>query len=55
MTQERILQLAYNAQLEIWAKEKDILDKLPDNKISKYREQKAWNDLKEIEKMMKTA
>lgn len=52
MTQERILELAYDAQLAIWAKEKEHLDNLPDNPFTQAREQRAWNELQIIRAMM---
>lgn len=52
MTEERIYNLAWSQQLMIWGKEKEILDKLPDNEITKLREQNAYKKLKEIEEMM---
>lgn len=53
MTEERIYNLAWSQQLMIWGKEKDALDRLPDNEIAKLRERKAYERLIEIENMMK--
>jgi len=53
MTEERIYNLAWSQQLMIWGKEKDALDRLPDNEISQIRERKAYERLIEIETMMK--
>ena len=49
MTTERILNLAWRSQLEIWAKEKEILEHNPLDAIAILRERKAWKELKEIE------
>lgn len=53
MTEERIYKLAWMKQLDIWEKEKDALDRLPDNEITRAREEKAYKRLIEIENMMK--
>lgn len=53
MTEERIYNLAWSQQLMIWGKEKDALDRLPDNEIAQIRERKAYERLIEIENMMK--
>ena len=48
MTQERILKLAYHAALDIWAREQEHLDELPDNPYTQARERKAWAEMEEI-------
>lgn len=52
MTEQKIYELAWSQQITIWGKEKEALDRLPDNEVTKERERNAWNRLKEIEKMM---
>ena len=54
MTEERIYKLAWSQQLMVWGKEKDALDRLPDNEIAQIRERKAYERLIEIENMMKS-
>ena len=53
MTEEKIYDLAWSQQLNIWGKEKDALDRLPDNAITQAREREAYQKLIEIEEMMK--
>lgn len=51
MTEKRLLEFAYQGALEIWGK---IYDKLNEDKDNKYlieQEKKAWQELKEIEKL----
>ena len=52
MTQKRILELAWQAQIQIWSREHDILIDHPDDIIARYKEEKAYRELREIEKMM---
>ena len=52
MTEKMIYELAWNQQINIWGKEKEMLDQMPDNEITQMRERNAWGKLQEIEKMM---
>lgn len=52
MTTYNILKYAYNGALAAWAKEKEILDRNPDNIIAQYKEKKKWTDLQEIREML---
>lgn len=52
MTQKRVLELAYFQALSNWGKEKDRLEALPDNEITKSRERKAYNELVEISELL---
>lgn len=52
MTEQKIYKLAWSQQMTIWGKEKEVLDRLPDNEVTQERERNAWKRLKEIEKMM---
>lgn len=52
MTEQKIYELAWSQQIMIWGKEKEALDRLPDNEVTQTRERNAWNSLKAIEKMM---
>lgn len=53
MTYERLVKLAYNGALERWGNENDKLNKDPNNNITKLHERSAWNELQEIEKILK--
>lgn len=53
MSQFKILNLAYMAQLEIWHKEREFLEEFPNNEFAQVREKKAWDELNEISEMMK--
>lgn len=53
MTQERIMELAWNTLLMRWGKEKDFFDEHPDNEIAKYRMEKAWDEMKELEAIIR--
>lgn len=48
MTQKRIVMLAYQAALEIWNRELEHLQELPDNPFTQARERKAYAELEEI-------
>ena len=52
MTQERILELAYDRALELWTIENLKLKKDRENRIIKYREQKYWEELEEINRLL---
>lgn len=52
MTEQKIYELAWSQQITIWGKEKEALDRFPDNEMTQTRERNAWNNLKEIEKLM---
>ena len=45
---KRIIDLAYNGALNIWANEKQYLEKMPDNLLCQLREKNAWDELQEI-------
>lgn len=49
MTQLRILELAWNAALDKWARAHDELEKMPDNKVRQVREGRAYKELQEVE------
>ena len=53
LTELRILQLAKKGALEQWSKEQEILKRNPDNDLTKRREQKSWEELKKIEKILR--
>ena len=53
MKEERLYKLAHEMLLMKWSKEKDFLEKHPNNEISKSRENKLWNELLELEKGLK--
>lgn len=52
MTQKKILDYAHTTALQIWAKERECLDKLPDNEFVQARERKAWEELQEIGRLV---
>lgn len=52
MKQERIIELAYGSALNIWALQNKRLESNPENEIAKVKANKAWEELKEIEKMI---
>lgn len=54
MEQKRILELAYRGAVDIWNKEDERAAELNyDNCYVNAREKKAWEELKEIAKMLK--
>ena len=53
MTEQRLYELAHNASLSLWAKERRFLDKHPDNIIANHWESKYWEELMELETVMK--
>lgn len=52
-TQEKILRLALRGATQVWYERKERADALPGNKIFAYKEQQAWEELMELEKMLK--
>lgn len=48
MRDTRIYRYAYLMALQVWAKEKKILEKDPESEIAKHRERKYWEDVEEI-------
>ena len=52
LTDMQILQLAWDAQLAQWSREKDRLDSRPNSEFCKAREEKHWKRLQEIESLM---
>lgn len=52
MTIKRIYELAYLKQLDIWAKENDFLKAHPNDEIGQIREQRAWQELNEINRKL---
>lgn len=50
MTKIRVLHLAYATALQNWDREYNLLKVDPNNKT---REKRAWNELKEIEALIK--
>lgn len=53
MTQERILELAYDGALAIWAEAKEKAVASPYNGIFIHKEAVAWTELQEIERLLK--
>ena len=52
MTQERIMELAWNELLMRWGREKEHYES-HQNEIAKYRMEKAWNEMKELEAIIR--
>ena len=55
LTELRLLQLAKSGALERWSRENKRLKRLPNNDITKHKEQKALAELREIEKLLAKA
>ncbi len=53
MTQEKILRLAFRQAVLDWGECKDRADRLPGNKLAAYKEQQKWEEVQELEKMLK--
>ena len=53
MTQEIILKLAFRQAVLDWGECKDRADRLPGNKVAAYKEQRKWEEVQELEKMLK--
>lgn len=53
MTQEKILRLAFRQAVLVWGEYKDRADKLPGNKVAARNEQRKWEEVQELEKMLK--
>ena len=52
MKNERILNLAYEAALQRWEKAQEKLENNPDSDRTKFNEKIAWEELREIEKIL---
>ena len=52
MTEEKIYNLAWREQLNVWGKEKEHYDRTH-SELSRLRTEKAWNELLELEKMIR--
>lgn len=52
MTQERILELAFDAVLNIWHEEHKRLKENPNNAIRIARERRAYEEMKEIQNLI---
>ena len=55
MTQIRVLTLAYDAALDRWGREYDRLKADPDNEITQHRERRSWEELQEVQHLLKAA
>lgn len=53
MTQEKILRLAFKQAVLVWGEYKDRADRLPGNKVAACNEQRKWEEVQELEKMLK--
>lgn len=53
MTQEKILRLAFRQAVLDWGELKYIADGLPGNKVAAYKAQQKWEEVQELEKMLK--
>lgn len=53
MTQERILKLAFMKAVLDWGECKDRADRLPGNEVAARNEQRKWEEVQELEKMLK--
>jgi len=51
MTQQRVLKLAWREALRVWTVEKEFLEKYPDDELAKIREERAYKELIDIERM----
>ena len=49
----RILELAHDAARDKWFNHQLALDKMPGNKIRQHREAESWEELQELEKVIK--
>ena len=52
ISKEKILQLAWREQLNVWSREKERYDKTESN-IAKVRAERAWEELLDIERIIK--
>lgn len=52
ISEERILQLAWREQLNVWSREKERYDKTESN-VARVRAEKAWEELLDIENIIK--
>ena len=53
MTQKRVYELAHEMMLIKWAREKEILDKNPDDELAILRTTEYLNDLNWLERKLK--
>ena len=53
MTQKRVYELAHEMMLIKWAREKEILDKNPDDELARLRATEYLNDLNWLERKLK--
>ena len=52
ISKEKILQLAWREQLNVWSREKERYEKTESN-IAKVRAERAWEELLDIERIIK--
>jgi hypothetical protein len=52
ISEERILQLAWREQLNVWSREKERYEKTESN-VARVRAEKAWEELLDIENIIK--
>lgn len=52
MKQLEILNLAWKAQLHIWSKEKDLLERYPADIVAQIREQEAYEKVMILSKLL---
>lgn len=52
ITDERILSLAWRGVLELWSFERKKLEENPESQIAKFKEQKYWEQLLEIQNLI---
>lgn len=52
ISEEKILQLAWREQLNVWSREKEHYDKTESN-VAKVRAERAWEELLDIERIIK--
>ena len=52
MTKKRLHQLACDQVLELWAREHDLLEKNPEDKIAQTREKRLWKELEELRELV---
>lgn len=52
ISEERILQLAWREQLNVWSREQELYQKTESN-VARVRAEKAWEELLDIENIIK--
>lgn len=52
ISEEKILQLAWREQLNVWGREKEIYEKTESN-VARVRAEKAWETLLDIENIIR--